>query len=265
MSFTRVNVGGWGVGAQLTSAQQNQLDIDHANALDKTTAGDTINGTVVVTGAGIINASAGSASFTPTGVTANVQRGVRSTTYGGISLEGGATDYPWFSATRTRSLCASMVPMAISAGWSIGGNGWLIGPGNATTIYLSLPRCHNGATLSSIAVTMAVGSSHSGVPTLPTVTVYRLNLNSGVTTGSIFLSTTPVQSFTPTPGTGAAWYNSGLTQQLTYFCNQNNVIDNGQYAYTMALQDESGAGSIAGNIYLGTVMAYTAIADMRFP
>lgn len=44
MSFTRINVAGWAVGAKLTSAQMNALDIDHANAADKTTAGDTISG-----------------------------------------------------------------------------------------------------------------------------------------------------------------------------------------------------------------------------
>jgi hypothetical protein len=51
MSFTRVNPGGWAAGAKLTSAQQNQLDIDHANALDKSTAGDTLLGTVSINAA----------------------------------------------------------------------------------------------------------------------------------------------------------------------------------------------------------------------
>ena len=44
MSFSRVNPGGWGVGAKFTSSQANQLDIDHANALDKSGAGDTLSG-----------------------------------------------------------------------------------------------------------------------------------------------------------------------------------------------------------------------------
>ncbi len=55
MSFTRVNVAGWSSGAELTSSQQNQLDIDHANALDKTTAGDTLSGVVALASTAELN------------------------------------------------------------------------------------------------------------------------------------------------------------------------------------------------------------------
>ena len=44
MSFSRVKPGGWAANEKLSSAQQNQLDIDHANAVDKT--GDSITGEV---------------------------------------------------------------------------------------------------------------------------------------------------------------------------------------------------------------------------
>lgn len=44
MSFSRVKPDNWAVNEKLTSAQQNQLDIDHAKAVDKT--GDTITGNV---------------------------------------------------------------------------------------------------------------------------------------------------------------------------------------------------------------------------
>ena len=49
MSFGRVNPGGFGLGAKFTSTQANQLDIDHANALDKSGAGDTLSGFINVT------------------------------------------------------------------------------------------------------------------------------------------------------------------------------------------------------------------------
>lgn len=270
MSFSRVNPGGWGVGAQLTSAQQNSLDIDHANALDKTVAGDVLAGVVNLNTTGQIssNTSFGVIGTTAKAIAASVASGIVSNTPGGIGLGGGASDWPTFAPVgpRTRTLCASLTQMNVPAGWSIGGNGWLIAPGTAANaVYLSLPRCHNGATLSTIGVMMVTVGPHSGVPvTLPTLTVYRLSLISGGTHSSVFLSSTAVQSFTPAPGSGAAWDNSGLTQLLVYSCNQNNVIDNSQYAYTMALTDEGGAGAVAGNLYLGTVMSYTAIADMRF-
>lgn len=46
MSFTRVKPGGYSVGGKVASGEFNQLDLDHANALDKT--GDTITGTIHV-------------------------------------------------------------------------------------------------------------------------------------------------------------------------------------------------------------------------
>lgn len=53
MSFSRVKPGNWTLNEKLTSAQQNLLDIDHANAVDKT--GDTVPGTIGVAGALQIN------------------------------------------------------------------------------------------------------------------------------------------------------------------------------------------------------------------
>ncbi len=44
MSFDRVKPDGWAVNEKLTSAQQNQLDVDHANAVDKT--GDLVPGNI---------------------------------------------------------------------------------------------------------------------------------------------------------------------------------------------------------------------------
>lgn len=137
MSFVRANPGGWSVGAQLTSAQQNALDIDHANALDKTVAGDSIAGTVhVASGASLTFDSgstltgtvsngtlqiagsfqiaaqvasaiaAGTANAIVTGVasgiTSNIAGGIASTVVGGISLAGGVNDWPTFSLTRSK-------------------------------------------------------------------------------------------------------------------------------------------------------------------
>jgi hypothetical protein len=78
MAFTRVNAGGWAYGTKLTSAQQNQLDVDHANALDKSTAGDSIAGTIAFTGAGTIDANQAGA------ITATAGSGIESTVFGGI-------------------------------------------------------------------------------------------------------------------------------------------------------------------------------------
>jgi hypothetical protein len=74
------------------------------------------------------------------------------------------------------------------------------------------------------------------------------------------LSTTNPQAFTPTPGSGAAWYDGSALQQLTYTCNQNNVIATGTL-YFIQLVDENGANSIAGDIYYGITLNYT-VANM---
>jgi len=118
----------------------------------------------------------------------------------------------------------------------------------------------DGATLSSVSISFGVANPHFGVPTLPTLSVQRISqaANSVV----VALSTSDPQSFTPAPGSAAAWFASGFTQQLIYTCNQNNVIDNTQYVYIMTLRDESGANSIAGNTYATYKLNYTAVANM---
>lgn len=110
--FSRIKSAGWGVLEKFTSAQANQLDIDHANALDKTTAGDTLSGVVALaaTGAilvstpgGIINSevaggiqgsaagsifpsvAGGISTAQPSGILSNVAAGISTATAGGIA------------------------------------------------------------------------------------------------------------------------------------------------------------------------------------
>ncbi len=54
MTIARVYVAGWAVGEKLTSAQQNAVDINVTNALDKRSGGDTLSGRVVMANAGRI-------------------------------------------------------------------------------------------------------------------------------------------------------------------------------------------------------------------
>ena len=85
MSFTRVNPGGWSVGAKLTSSQMNQLDIDHANALDKTTAGDTLSGPIAMASTATITAS------TAGNIIASVAGGIAAGVTGGFKIGAGAS------------------------------------------------------------------------------------------------------------------------------------------------------------------------------
>lgn len=73
MSFSRVKPDNWAVNEKLTSAQQNQLDIDHAKAVDKT--GDTITGDVHVGNAARILVDNGGKIVNQTGGVIELQNG----------------------------------------------------------------------------------------------------------------------------------------------------------------------------------------------
>lgn len=81
MSFTKVKPGGWGVNEILTSAQQTQLDADHALALDKTgdtTTGDIHAGTgtaLWIDGGGSLKISSGSSVLVNSGATVSAVLG----------------------------------------------------------------------------------------------------------------------------------------------------------------------------------------------
>ncbi|MRG98200.1 hypothetical protein [Polyangium spumosum] len=104
MSFTRIKPGGWAVNEKLTSAQQNQLDIDHANAVDKT--GDTVEGLITFQGGGgitiatggFLTISGGSLNISGAGNSINLLSGASLTTdatspvsFGGTLSVAGAT------------------------------------------------------------------------------------------------------------------------------------------------------------------------------
>lgn len=309
MSFTRVQPGGWSYGAKLTSAQANQLDQDHANALDKSLAGDTLYGTIDMASTAAIAASnpfnigasapqaivsdvaGGIAAMVPSGICAGTQGGIsdggyvggitlttaaglRSGVAGGIQLSGGSSDWISFLSGRSRSNTARLLnPRSLLTGWTIsqpiGQVPCLTGPATSQYQVIPLDFLHDGsvsgATLSSVAFVFIVPTSHSGVPTMPTFEIFRQPLAAG-SSWSIPqpLNSSGTQS-PSAPGSGSAWYNSSLVQQFAYSCNQNNVIDTTQYAYSAYIVDETGGNAIAGNLYVAMIPTFTGITNMAFP
>jgi hypothetical protein len=272
VTFPRVNPGSWATNAKLTSPQANQLDIDHAAALNGSVAGDTLLGVVAMASGSAVLVNGPTAqiiSYVAQGITTSgVASGITSGGAGGIALTGGSNDYPTFmnsagSAPATRSFTRSVpiVTSALSAGWTVSNAGYgLVGPATAQQQVIVLPSLWTGATLSSVSIAIQVGNVHSGVPSnLPHLSVQYQSLTS--TSIGAALSTTNPQAFTPTPGSGAAWYDGSNMQQLTYLCNQNNVIATGT-VYFIQLVDENGTNSIAGDIYYGITLNYTAVANM---
>lgn len=269
MAFVRVNPGGWAVGAPLTSAQQNQLDIDHANALDKSSAGDTIGGVVHVSGAGQIHADAAFAiqATVATGIQALAAASIVSETAGGIQLAGGATDWITFSPSRTRTL---WIPPMSRSGNTAWGNSQgfpvVFGPGTISQELFFLPPLHNGATLTSLVWAIQVFDTHAGgrPQNLPKVNVVRMSfVGAGLSVQS--LSGSGFQQFSPDPMTGSNWYNGNNWQFSTYNCTQNQTIDTTQFTYAVLIVDENGTNAASTNSYGGFFLNYSGITSSQFP
>jgi hypothetical protein len=255
MSFSSILPGGWAMGATLTSAQVNAFQNNMLISLDKSTAGDQL--------AGVITMASGAA------IEATVVAGLRSTTPGGIELAGGSSDWPTFSAIRSRTVWQPPVPNGFSTGWaaylaaSALGTVGIVGPGPGSAASVQcclLPNVHNGSELEQFLVLMTVGQSHSGVPAnLPLFSLYAKPI-SGVGTD------TNLGNFTiPTPGSGAAWYNSGNPQQFTFSVSGTPTLASGTYIYYLQVVDEYGTNSLSGNIYQAFGLAFGNIGNMAFP
>jgi hypothetical protein len=270
MAFVRVNPSGWAFGAKLTSAQQNQLDIDHANSLDKTVAGDQLAGTVGMgAGAAILVNTAGAkiVSSVTNGIQSNVANGlvggaagaIASGVSGGIALTGGANDYPTFPSrfiNRGRILRPAVV---LPAAWNASTTWYLVGGATTGYVYCPLEGLIDGTTLGSVAIEFNVAGTHvGGAPANPPlVTIFRINVgNGGSNTVQTLNSGDPTTGLpffnAASPPTGSAWYNGGFVQTFIYGCDQNNAISLEQYSYFVAIQDENGARSAGGNGYFST-------------
>lgn len=258
MSFSPV--GPFSFGSKLSSVQANQWDANIVNALDKSTAGDELLGAITMAPAAKVTASnAGN-------LVSSVAGGFKTTAVGGIQLAGGATDYPAFSATRSRSVVQPLNDAVFeTAGTSQQFLSYFENTTSGSPVGLSLFMVpirapHNGATLSSVLIYFAVGQAHSGVPaSMPTMGVERFKFDG---TGTVSLLST-LYTF-PTPGSGSAWYNGGAAQAAFITFDQNNVIDTSQYAYQLFITDETGANALNGNLWYSAVLSYTNISDMRF-
>lgn len=91
MSISRIKPTGWAINEKLTSAQMNQLDIDHANSLDKTIAGDTISGPITMSSTSSLTFNNGSDLNISGGVTITIDSGSNLISSGTWSLNGTIT------------------------------------------------------------------------------------------------------------------------------------------------------------------------------
>ncbi len=282
MSFTRVNPGSWAVGDPLTSAQMNQLDVDHSSALNGGTAPVTLTdsifsqigfgtgGSLTTTGPGqIVSDSAdGIVSQIATGIQVAAAGGVTTTVDGGIQLGGSASDWVTYGTTRTYTYWQSFL--------CGGGNSALFGFNgdllsglafSVSTAAFPVVRSYQNAFLTKATLYMAVGSSHSSVPAFfPKFGVFQRSVtgNLGVTpVAPLALISTGGGYVSFTAGSGPAWFDGGVVQALDFIPTVNNQIDNTINQYFISLADESGTGSSSGNLYFGVKMIFSTIFNSQ--
>ncbi len=259
MSFPRVNPPGWGLGDKVTSAQHNQLDIDHSNSLDKTVAGDTLFGVLTMaSGAQIICLHGGQIQGqAATAIQGNVAASIISLVVGAIQHQGGPTDWVTFNNPRSRSIVVPLMPLGPVTGWSANTNGTFTASANGNALTLACPVVHNGSTLASATISLVV-AAHAGIPQfMPSILITQLSMTLGATGATMVAGSIPV------PASGAAWHAGGAVQTFT-IAGLVGLVDNTQNAYIISLSDESGSNSVAGNIYNCISLNYTNINDMRF-
>ncbi len=200
---------------------------------------------------------------------------VRTESAGRLRL--GDDDYPVLSPSRTK---VRLVPFGIHASGVVGLNDTSFevlhepfglrfttkSSSAAREVIWAIPaqELHDGATLSSVVVRFRVGAPHSAVPaTRPSIAMARFGVG-GVSAGiGGLLYSAFGAEVTPVPTTGDGYYAGGAVQTITMPCDQNNAIDAGIYTYVVLLIDESGAGSVPGNIWHSIELHFTNITDLR--
>ena len=259
MSFSRANGSTWAVGDKVTSAQLNQLDADHALALDKSAAGDTLSGVVTIgSGGQILSAQAA---------------GVKTTTSGGLQLGGagrsGLADIQHEPhARRVPADCAHRQPDGVDQ------------RGRRVTL-LARSR-HDRASLLRADATaqrrnddgghcehhrQGLALRRSGQPPYiaqrdpPVADHRRIRLRCF---DRLRCSREEPLRFRRLPperhGTIRISSSSGSSR-----ADQNNVIDTSNNVYYFTVVDEHGSNSVSGNLYVAFAVAYGSIPNMKFP
>ncbi len=279
MAFTRVNPPGFSFGGKLTHAQMNQLDIDHANALDKTIAGDELEGIVTMAngasirantpGATIIGSVANAVQITALfGLNIATAQGLVTSVPGGFVLGGGSSDYPVMNPARPIPRGRPMLPhLQFNTGWAPGpgslsssSNNWSVaGPATTQNQPFRLDQLIDGSTLTSVAISFFVGGTHAGgLPAnLPTFSVQAVAYDGTPFAVLPLNSTDTTAGLSPSPASGAAWHNANAMQTFVYTCNQHNVVDTEKYLYLLQIVDENGSGSELGNGYFAATATMT--------
>jgi hypothetical protein len=267
--ITRVKGPGWAFLEKLTSAQQNQVDINTTYAVDKRAGQtDTLASDVSLTGRITCDTAGTILVRTPLGIEVGYAGGLRINSDGGIILNTSPTDYPAFQFARSYFRQLSWESFYSAGGhWSAIDDGGVVNLGTITTAVSRFldDALIDGATLKKIHVSWLPSTSHVSLPTdVPTLSVFRLDQANTLES----LSTTSEQPV-GTYANVAAYSGTTTPQKATFVCNQNNVINRGVslaspgYRYKVVFVNESGGGELIGNQLRWILVEMTA-TSMRF-
>jgi hypothetical protein len=246
MTFSRVKTLGWSVGEKLASADMNQLDEDHANAIDGKDGGD----------------------YTPTSpINITGSHGLGNVTVSG-DMTWDASNYPKLS---TRSVTV-WVPHSCGYVSNVDGNGdpyWTLttggGNNNFMPVLLQTSVSSNGAVwfpirppVGSIVTGFAVGlignypgggdPTHAGIPqNAPTIWLARHNGSTTIITGK------------NEDAASAAAYDGQHTISLTGI---TETISS-SYQYYLRITGESGTNSLADKLAIRFLRYTVSVSEIR--
>lgn len=135
-------------------------------------------------------------------------------------------------------------------------------------------RVHDGARLVSATLTFRVPNARSVAPIVPPqMRIIRVDTAGNISelkstaSGADPIGYLPVAS----PASGAAWFNGGQVQSITYTCDQNQTIDVSQYTYWAEIIEEVGTNTTIpmtkcdGTLVRECKLDVTAVATSNIP
>lgn len=233
MSFTRVKPLGWAINEKLTSAQQNQLDIDHVLAVDKT--GDEILGNIEVQPGGRIAFGSTAVCAMTNGSILEVQNGaiLRVTASGFLTVQAGSTTTFAGSTTFSGTTAVTAGTLTISAGVSTTINSQISVNGLA---FFSQPlTCFNNLIMDGDSVPGNIKLRMKDASYLDVENFSKLRLLSGSALDAQSGSTIDLSGTTNHKNGGNEVYQSGSVS--THADGSNEVYESGSI-----LEQKSGAG-----------------------
>lgn len=247
MVFSRVKANGWATNQKLTSAQANQLDIDHANALDKTgdnsAGGGGISGLVEVLNGGEIDYNSGATLKVKSGATVNCQAGC-TTTLAGTNTISGATTITGTTTLSANMTCTTGKTVTINSGAT-----FTCASGSTTNL--------NGAV--AVASTAAITLSSGCSTTFNSGSVLTISTSSANYTISSFPNfVTPKSKTVCQTAANATYLSAGMVTQYIPYTQVTAQSTGGSFAVPI-IAPHNGATLSSVDVILTVGTAHTGV------